>query len=115
MLTQQQAYQVFHSLVASGRVRLCVHMPDKYDKKIVRRFPLDNDLYYRVLGAGANPRELMVYIVGGKDIKHDIPTSWFFYASPETIGDFAPCIALAEVRYSFGTVPTRLSWKEKEG
>jgi hypothetical protein len=111
MLTQQQAYQIFHSLVASGCVRLCVHLPDKH-QKITRRFPLDNDLYYRVLGAGGSPRELMVYIVAGKELRHDIPTSWFFYASPETIGDFAPCIALTEIRYSHRTVPTRLTWKE---
>jgi hypothetical protein len=115
MLTQQQAYQTFHSLVASGCVRLCVHFQDKYDKKVVRRWVLNGDLDYRVLGAGKNPKERMVYIVVGKDLKHDIPTCWFFYASPETLGDFVPCIALAEVKYSYRTVPTRLSWKEKDG
>jgi hypothetical protein len=114
MITQQEAYQAFHYLVASGCVRLCVHLPDKH-QQVVRRFPLDNDLYYRVLGAGKDQRELMVFIAIGKDLKHDIPTSWFFYSSPETIGDFAPCIALAEIRYSHRTVPTRLSWKEKSG
>jgi hypothetical protein len=114
MLTQQQAYHTFHSLVASGCIRLCVHMRDKYDKKILRRLPLDNDLYYRVLGAGQNLKERMVYIVAGKDLRHDIPTCWFFYSSPETIGDFAPCIALTEVKYSHRTVPTRLTWKERD-
>ena len=114
MLTQQQAYQTFHALVASGCVKLCVHFQDKHQKGVVRRWVLNDDMDYRVLGAGKDQRELMVYIVGGKDLKHDIPTSWFFYASPETIGDFAPCIALAKVQYSYRTVPTRLSWKEKD-